>query len=196
MLWLCFFIWYIYSIDLNHSFKVFFVCPVVLSLFLSCKNNFEEVKKIGISENEPIGIAEHINLKYTDSGRVTANLKSPKMLDYSNREFAFNEFPDGIDLDLFDEQNQKSNVIADYAIVYDKTGIIDLQGHVVLSSTNKDTLFAEQLYYDQNREWLFTNKPVTFRTGRDVINGKGFDSDTKFTKAQVLEIDGIITLDE
>ncbi len=169
---------------------------MVLSLFLSCKNNFEEVKKIGISENEPIGIAEHINLKYTDSGRVTANLKSPKMLDYSNREFAFNEFPDGIDLDLFDEQNQKSNVIADYAIVYDKTGIIDLQGHVVLSSTNKDTLFAEQLYYDQNREWLFTNKPVTFRTGRDVINGKGFDSDTKFTKAQVLEIDGIITLDE
>lgn len=182
--------------DLNHSFKVFFVCPMVLSLFLSCKNNFEEVKKIGISENEPIGIAEHINLKYTDSGRVTANLKSPKMLDYSNREFAFNEFPDGIDLNLFDEQNQKSNVIADYAIVYDKTGIIDLQGHVVLSSTNKDTLFAEQLYYDQNREWLFTNKPVTFRTGRDVINGKGFDSDTKFTKAQVLEIDGIITLDE
>ncbi len=169
---------------------------MVLSLFLSCKNNFEEVKKIGISENEPIGIAEHINLKYTDSGRVTANLKSPKMLDYSNREFAFNEFPDGIDLDLFDEQNQKSNVIADYAIVYDKTGIIDLQGNVVLSSTNKDTLFAEQLYYDQNREWLFTNKPVTFRTGRDVINGKGFDSDTKFTKAQVLEIDGIITLDE
>ena len=50
--------------------------------------SFEEVKKIGISENEPIGVAEHIDLKYTDSGRVTANLKSPKMLDYSNRNFA------------------------------------------------------------------------------------------------------------
>lgn len=182
--------------DIFHSYKIFFTGSFMLMMLFSCKNNFEEVKKIGVSENEPIGIAEHINLKYTDSGRVTANLKSPKMLDYSNREFAFNEFPNGIDLDLFDEQNQKSNVIADYAIVYDKTGIIDLQGHVVLSSTNKDTLFAEQLYYDQNREWLFTNQPVTFRTGKDVINGKGFDSDTKFTKAQVLEIDGIITLDE
>lgn len=162
----------------------------------SCKNNFDEVKKIGVSENEPMGVAEHINLIRTDSGRVTANLKSPKMLDYSNRDFVFNEFPDGIDLDLFDEQNQKSNVIADYAIAYDKTGIIDLQGNVVLSSANNDTLFAEQLYYDQKREWLFTNKPVTFRTGQDVINGKGFDSDTKFNQAQVLEIDGIITLDE
>lgn len=174
----------------------YIVTAIAVTMFFSCKNNFEEVKKIGISENEPIGVAEHIDLKYTDSGRVTANLKSPKMLDYSNRDFVFNEFPDGIDLDLFDEQNQKSNVLADYAIVYDKTGIIDLQGNVVLSSTNKDTLFAEQLYYDQNREWLFTNKPVTFRTGQDVINGKGFDSDVKFTKAEVLEIDGIITLDE
>jgi LPS export ABC transporter protein LptC len=187
---------YFLKMDLYNSHRNFIIYSIILFLLISCKNNFDEVKKIGISENEPMGIAEHLNLKYTDSGRVTANLKSPKMLDYSNRDFVFNEFPDGIDLDLFDDQNQKSNVIADYAIVYDKTGIIDLQGNVVLSSTSKDTLFAEQLYYDQNREWLFTNKPVTFRTGRDMINGKGFDSDVKFTKAQVLEIDGIITLDE
>lgn len=179
-----------------NSHRNLFACAVVLLMLLSCKNNFDEVKKIGVSENEPIGIAEHINLIYTDSGRVTANLKSPKMLDYSNRKFVFNEFPEGIDLDLFDADNQKSNVISDYAIVYDKTGIIDLQGHVILSSTNKDTLFAEQLYYDQNREWLFTNKPVSFRTGQDVINGKGFDSDVNFNQAQVLEIDGLITLDE
>ncbi|GGG40712.1 LPS export ABC transporter periplasmic protein LptC [Bizionia arctica] len=182
--------------DIYKSHRIFLVCSVILMTLISCKNNFDEVKKIGVSENAPIGIAEGLNLKYTDSGRVTVNLRSPKMLDYSNRIFVFNEFPDGIDLDLFDEENQRSNVIADYAIVYDKTGIIDLQGNVVLSSTSKDTLFAEQLYFDQKREWLFTNRPVTFRTGRDVINGKGFDSDVKFTKAQVLEIDGIITLDE
>ncbi|MCX7546884.1 LPS export ABC transporter periplasmic protein LptC [Xanthomarina sp. F1114] len=179
-----------------NSHKNFLIYCIIFIVLNSCKNNFDEVKKIGVSENEPMGVAEHINLIRTDSGRVTANLKSPKMLDYSNRDFVFNEFPDGIDLDLFDEQNQKSNVIADYAIAYDKTGIIDLQGNVVLSSANNDTLFAEQLYYDQKREWLFTNKPVTFRTGQDVINGKGFDSDTKFNQAQVLEIDGIITLDE
>ncbi|MCX7550873.1 LPS export ABC transporter periplasmic protein LptC [Xanthomarina sp. F2636L] len=180
---------------ISHKINVI-VTAFAVTMFFSCESNFDEVKKIGISEHAPMGVAEHINLKRTDSGRVTANLKSPKMLDFTNREFAFNEFPDGIDLDLFDEQNQKSNVISDYAIVYDKTGIIDLQGNVVLSSASNDTLFAEQLYYDQKREWLFTNKPVTFRTGRDVINGKGFDSDVEFNQAQVLEIDGIITLDE
>ena len=118
------------------------------------------------------------------------------MLDYSNRNFAFTEFVDGIHLELFDDENNKSTVVADYAIVYDKTDLIDLQGHVVLSTHEKDTLFAQQLYYDQVKEWLFTNQPVTFRTGTDLINGNGFDSDVNFTQAEVLEINGIITLNE
>ena len=172
------------------------VMVIAMTMFFSCTSNLDEVNKIGISENEPIGVAENINLKYTDSGRVTANLLSPKMLDFSNRDFAYNEFPEGARLNIFDENNEKSTIIADYAIVYDKTGIIDMQGNVVLASTTQDTLFAEQLYYDQNREWLFTNKPVTFRRGQDVINGNGFDSDSEFKQAQVLEIDGIVTLDE
>ena len=172
------------------------VTTFVVTMFFSCQSNLDEVSKIGISENEPIGVAEDINLIRTDSGRVTANLISPKMRDFSNRDFAFNEFPDGVHLDLYDDDNNKSTVDADYAIVYDKTGLIDMQGNVVLASHNKDTLYAEQLYFDQDREWLFTNQPVTFRTGTDVINGNGFDSDINFKEAQVLEIDGIITLDE
>ncbi|HZW63083.1 MAG TPA: LPS export ABC transporter periplasmic protein LptC [Flavobacteriaceae bacterium] len=167
----------------------------VLVLF-TCKNNFSEVKKIGLSENEPIGIADTFNLKYTDSGKLKAQLTSPKMLDFSNREFAYFEFPEGALLDVFDENNQKSTVQADYAIVYNKTNLIDMQGNVVLTTTKQDTLFAQQLYYDQNKEWLFTNKPVTFKSKRDLINGKGFDSNSDFTRAEVLEIDGIITLDE
>ena len=178
-----------------HVYIKSIVTIFIVTMLFSCKNNFKAVQKIGISENEPIGIAENINLKYTDSGRVTANLISPKMLDFTNRNFGYNEFPEGIHLELFDAQNQKSVIVADYAISYAETGLIDMQGNVVLSSHKKDTLFAEQLYYDQKKEWIFTNKPVTFRQGQDLINGNGFDSDSKFNQAQVLEIDGIITID-
>ncbi len=149
------------TVLIKHIHKTI-VLAIALTMVFSCKNNFEDVKKIGISENAPIGIAENMNLKYTDSGRVTALLRSPKMLDFSNRDFPFSEFPDAVELDLFDENNQKSTITADYAIVYDKTGLIDMQGNVVLASHKNDTLYADQLYYDQNREWMFTNQPVTF----------------------------------
>lgn len=169
---------------------------ILVAMFFSCKDNFKAVQKLGISENEPIGIAENINLVHTDSGKVKAILLSPKMLNYQNRDFPFFEFPNGITLDIFDDKNQKNVVIADYAINYSKTNLIDLQGNVKIITSTNDTLYAEQLFYDQKKEWLFTNKPVTFRTGQDLINGNGFDSDSKFTNAEVLEVTGIITLDE
>ncbi len=165
-------------------------------MFFSCKDNFRDVQKLGISENEPIGVAENINLKYTDSGRVKAVLLSTKMLDYSNRDFPFNEFVNGVTLDLFDENNEKSVIVADYAIVYNKTNLIDMKGHVKISTKDNDTLFAEQLYYDRNKEWLFTNKPVSFKRGLDLIYGNGFDSNSNFTNAEVLEVNGTITVDE
>ena len=77
----------------NKHIILHIVTVFTVTMFFSCKNNFKEVQKIGISEHEPIGVAENINLKYTDSGKIKANLISPKMLDYSNRDFAFSEFP-------------------------------------------------------------------------------------------------------
>lgn len=167
----------------------------MMTMFFSCNDSFNQVQKIGVSENEPIGIAENINLKHTDSGRVTANLLSPKRLDFTNRDFPYNEFPEGITLYLFDEQNRKSIVVADYAIVYDQTDLLDLQGNVVITSEG-GVLKTEQLYYDQKKEWLFTNKPVTYKTETDIINGNGFDSDSKFKTAEVLEVTGIISVED
>src|SRR5690606_2028613 len=152
------------------------VTVITVTMFFSCKDNFKEVQKIGISENEPIGVADTFNLKYTDSGRVKAILISSKMLDYSNRDFPFTEFPEGVYLEVFDEDNNKNVVVADYAISYPNTDLIDLQGHVKLSTNSKDTLFADQLYYDQNKEWLFTNGRVKFKIGSDMINGRGFNA--------------------
>jgi len=172
------------------------VTVFTVTIFFSCKNNFKEIQKIGILDSGPQSIAEHINTKYTDSGKLKSHLISPKMLNYSNREFAFYEFPEGIVLDIFDDENNKSNVISDYAILYNETDIIDLQGNVVLTTHKNDTLFAEQLFYDQKKEWLFTNLPVTFITQNELINGVGFDSNADFSQAHVLETTGTIYIGE
>ncbi len=172
------------------------VTVFTVTLFFSCKNNFKEVQKIGISENEPIGIAEQINLKYTDSGKVQTNLISDKMLDFSNRDFGYSEFPEGIVLHLFDDENQKSTIVSDYAIAYNETDLIDLQGNVVLTTHDGKRLNAEQLYFNQKKEWLFTNKPVKFADNEQIMNGNGFDSNMDFSTARVLETKGFVYLDE
>ena len=164
-------------------------------MFFSCKDNFKEVQQIGVLQNEPIGIAENINLKYTDSGKVKANLMSPKMLDYSNRDFPFTEFPAGIKLLLFDK-GRKSTILSDYAISYSDTDLIDLQDNVIIVTQENDSIFAKQLYYDQENEQIFTNEAFRMKSPTKIITGNGFNSDKNFTQFEALEVTGIIYLDE
>jgi len=175
------------------------VTALVVTIFSSCKNNFKEVQQIGVLQNEPVGVAENINLKYTEAkdsiGRLIANLKSPKMLNYSNREFPFIEFPDGVTLYLYNKENERNTVLADYALVYSKTDLIDLQGNVILITPQSDSLFAEQMYYDQKQEWLFSNLPVKLKSATaNSGDGDIFDSDTGFKNYTILEGSGNMIL--
>lgn len=175
------------------------VTAIVVTLFFSCKNDFDEVQKVGILQNQPIGEAEHIDLKYTefkeDTVRLLANLLSPKMLDYSNRNFAFSEFPEGIELIVYDENNNQTKITSNYAIVYNETDIIDLRGDVKIATQEKDTLFTEQLYYNQKLEWAFTNERWLFKRAVGPLYGIGFDSDKEFKNFQMLEMGGDFELD-
>ncbi|MEO6347733.1 MAG: LPS export ABC transporter periplasmic protein LptC [Aquaticitalea sp.] len=178
----------------THIFKLI-VTAFVVTMFFSCKDNFKEVQQIGVLQNEPIGIAENINLKYTDSGIVKANLMSPKMKDYSNRQFSFSEFPEGIKLLLYDK-GKKSTILADYAISYSDTDLIDLQKNVIIITQQNDSIFADQLYYDQKNERIFSNEPFKFVSPTQIMTGEGFTSDKDFKNFEAVGGTGIIYLDE
>lgn len=171
------------------------VIAIAVTLFFSCKNNFDEVQKVGVLQNQPVGEAENIDLKYSeydsDSVKLLANLLSSKMLDYSNRNFSFSEFPEGIELIVYGEDNKQTKIFADYAIIYNDTDIIDLRDNVIIATHEKDTLLTDQLYYNEKLEWFFTNQPFTYGP----LHGNGFDSDKDFKNFQMLEMGGDFEID-
>jgi LPS export ABC transporter protein LptC len=172
------------------------VVLILGAVLFSCNKRLDKLQQSSKLSYLPTSVAENINTKHTDSGRLTSNLVSPKMINFSNRSFPYYQFPDGIDFTIYDEQNQPSFVVANSAVVYNKTDLIDLRGDVVLTTSTNDTLFTDQLYYDQKKEWLFTDFPVKFRTKDYLTNGNGFDANQDFTNAQVLEVTGRIYIEE
>jgi LPS export ABC transporter protein LptC len=153
----------------------------------SCESNFKDVQRINSVAFSPSGETENINLKYTDSGKVKAILVSPLMLDYSNLEYGFNEFPKGVHVTLFDDNGKKSYVVSDYAINYAKSSIIDLQGNVKITTDDGNKLETEQLFYDQKNEWFYTEKKFKFTNKEgSLLEGPGvdFSKDFKVVNAQ------------
>lgn len=150
-------------------------------MLFSCQGNLNEIRALDLQGGSPQAIAEGLNLKYTDSGRMVANLKSPKMLDFTNKDFPYREFPEGVEVEFYDENNQKSILTANYGIIYEKTGLIDLRGDVVLYTSDSTKLEASQLYWDQNRSWVFTDKSNRIQFPNGALNeGEGFDSNQNF----------------
>ena len=142
----------------------------------------------------PISSAYEINTVHTDSGLVSSKLKSPLMLNFSNASFPYFEFPNNIEVILFDENNNQTKIIADYAISYSNSDLIDLRGNVVVSTHLMDTLITDQLYYDREEEWLFSNFDFRYISSDKDIYGKGFDSDKSFVKIKFLKVNGYVSL--
>ena len=156
------------------------VLIMAITLFFGCESNFKEVQKINFSEFVPSGEADKINLKYTDSGRITAVLVSPKMREFASVDFPFTEFPNGIDVTLYDNKGKKTFVKSDYATSYKLTNMIDLKGNVKINSEDGQTLETDQLYFDQKNEWFFTEKSFKFTDSKGVSNGTGIDFSKDF----------------
>lgn len=157
------------------------VTLIGVTMFFSCQGNLNEIRALEMQGDSPQAIANGLNLKYTDSGRLVATLKSPKMYDFTNKDFPYREFPEGLQVEFFNEENEKSTLEADYGIIYEKTNLIDLQGNVVLVTADSTRLEASQLFWDQNLSWVFTDKPNKIRFPNGALNeGQGFDSNQNF----------------
>lgn len=170
------------------------VVILLLIVLFSCESNFKEVQRINSVAFSPSGEADTVDLKYTDSGKVKAILISPKMLDYSNVKYPFTEFPKGIHVTLFDDNQKKSYVDADYAITYAKTDIIDLQRNVRITSSDGKLLQTEQLYYDQKNEWFFTEKQFKYTDeAGGYLEGPGVDFSKDFKVFNMQNSKGEVT---
>ena len=174
------------------DFYRFSIVLFLAVLLASCESNFKDVQRINSVEFSPSGISENINLKYTDSGKVKAILISPLMLDFSNLEYGFNEFPKGVDVTLIGEKGEKSYVKSDYAITYAKTHIIDLQGNVKITGSDGSVLTTEQLYYDQKNEWFYTEKKFKFTDKQSFYEGVGVDFSKDFKVFNAQQNHGLI----
>jgi len=172
---------------------IYFLVPALIIALSACESNFKEVQRLGSVTFSPVGQTEDINLKYTDSGKVKAVLVSPLMMDYTNLEYGFNEFPKGVNVTLYDDNNRQTHVVSDYAIRYENPDLIDLQGHVKITSDDGKVLETEQLYFDQKNEWFYTEKYFKFTDIKGSnFEGPGIDFSKDFKVVHMQKNTGLI----
>jgi LPS export ABC transporter protein LptC len=170
-----------YIIRIMKKIVEFIAFLLAISFLQSCESNLKDVQRIYKTSFVPTGEADSINLKYTDSGRVKSILQSLKMIDYSTAKNPFVEFPKAVLVTLIDANGNKTIVLADKAISYKKTEVIDLIGNVKIKTYDGKVLETNQLYFDQKNEWFFTDEAFIFKEADgSFLQGIGIDFSKDF----------------
>lgn len=168
------------------------------TLFFSCSNDIKEVRDFLADKNLPIGVAKNIHMVYKDSGYIATKLTSPLLYDFSNRKaHPYTEFPEGLHITKVQKNGDSITVDGKYAITYSKTSISEIKDNVVIiNHVSKYKLMTSQIFWDQKYHYYFTEKPFTFITPLDTIQGEGFESNESLSKWLVKNNSGILTVQD
>ena len=169
---------------------------LAVTLFFSCDDGSSILKQINQFNENPLGIAYDIRMTYTDSAKVKAILTAPINLDYTHLSFKYSEFPEGLKIIFYNDNNEENTVVADYGILYNQTRIVDLQGNVVLLSNSGSRLETSQMYWDSEKEWLFTEQPFTFKSENEDMAATRLDTNKEFSKFQTGKLTGTMLVEE
>ena len=169
---------------------------LLLIFILGCDDNFQEIKNINSKYSFPVGETENLKLIYTDSAKVKAILYSSLNLDFTNQVFPYSEFPNGVEITFFDKENNQTIVKSDYAITYNKTNIVNLVGNVIINNYDGSELKTNQLYWDPEQEWLFSEEKFTFKNTDYDITAKRLDANRSFSIVNTGKLDGKVLVED
>ena len=181
---------------MNYKLLLF---PVVLCAVSACSSKMEQLNNYNVDATFPQQSVDNLDLKYYSSHKMKVTVTAPQADDYEQGDLAsYMEFPKGVDVIFFDEEmNQKSRLVADYAIYYKKKRLYEARRNVVVTNDDGTTLKTEQLFCDENKQKIFSVKRVSVVQPGDgfAIDGKsGFESDLTFKNYKFLDVNGVVQL--
>jgi len=167
------------------------------SLFFSCENSIEKVNVFIDKEKEPIAVADKIEIIYTENGNPNMQLKAQsfKRFDKENEEDSYSLFDKGINILFYDEKkNVTSSMKANKAKYIDKQKLWEATGDVVVVNVDGEVLNTEVLFWNEEKETLYSEEHVRIKTQDEILYGNGFESNQTFTKYRIKKLKGTVAL--
>jgi LPS export ABC transporter protein LptC len=172
------------------SRRILSVVIIVLAGFplISCERKIEQIKKADI-ESLPSQIVKDFVTTYTDSARKQLVMSSPLLEYYSNHNPVYSEFRFGIKVIFYDGHPDPVGTLSSkYARYEEQRKLWELKDSVIAINEKKERLETELLYWDQDKNSVYTDRFVKITSEDQIIMGTGLESDPRFTKWRIRNV--------
>jgi len=170
---------------------------VVIALsVISCEKKNIKYEKIDIL-TLPSQTARDFTTTYTDSGKMELVFSAPIMERYEKTEDPYSEFKSGIKVEFHDGHIQPvASVTSRYAIYHENKKLWELQDSVVAINEAGEKLETELLFWDQNKELIYTDRFVKITTEDQIVQGYGLESDPRLSRRRIKNLSATIYINE
>jgi len=153
------------------------------------------VSRITLQDKNLQDVEDNASIFYTDSAKTKFHLTAARIENYEGTE-PYVLFPKGIRIDFYDDSdNINGHLEANYAIRHLNTKLMEGDNNVHIVNRKGETLNTEQLFWDENKHKIYTNKFVTIKTAREILYGNGLISNEDFTQYKITDLRGTIQVD-
>lgn len=160
----------------------------LLLVLLSCGPS--DVKE-PVEYTGPVREVYNVLTHYSENSRVKMTMRAPVVYEFLNGD---REFPDGIDLEFYDESGKlESTLRANHAFYFKAENQWRGRGDVEVQNVkNNEQLNTEELFWKPAQKKIFTEKFVTIKQEEDVLYGTGLDAKEDMSDYRILNITGRI----
>jgi LPS export ABC transporter protein LptC len=166
---------------------------------LGCENDIERVSMVTDETETPKIKGTHIEVIYSDSGRVQVQMIAPAYKQFPDLERPYMEFPEGLEVYFYNDSLKiESEIKANYAIYYTDEGFWHATGNVVARKLDSgDALQTEELFWDENKELIYSDSYTRIQNEDGIFYGKrGFESDQNLNNWQLKGTSGTVEVQD
>lgn len=172
------------------------VLIVLAASLLSCDKSIDFVPKAAVLTLPSI-TGKNIETVFNDSGKVQLIMITPILEQFDNADVPFTEFKSGIKVIFYDgKKDPVGSVTAKYATYTESKSLWELRDSVVVVNEDNDKLETELLFWNQQKDHIYTERFVKIITKDQEIQGTGFESDSRLTKRKVRNVSATIYLND
>ncbi len=186
---------------MKQSIKILKAVIVITAFLFGCSptHTKEEINELNILKDSlSIEIVKDVNITYTDSAILRANISAPLMKRLPSKDNPYMEMPEGVVAKFYDEYgNVQSSLTANYAINYERKDVIEIRDSVRVINKNDEEIKTDELIWDKKKRTVHSDKPVRVRIRDEkIIMAEGFESEETFIRYKFKKVTGIVYLDE
>lgn len=179
------------SAKIAGAIKTVSTVTILALMMLACEKK-TAVEKIDIL-TLPSATRKDLKTILSDSGKIQIIMTAPIVESFMNTETPYSEFKSGVDVLFYDGQKEPvASVKAKYAKYTDSKYLWELKDSVVAVNESGDMLETELLFLDQKKNLIYTDRFVKITNQDQIVQGFGFESDTRLTKRKIKNVSATI----